>query len=380
MSIFLFWSCEKPKQEDSLSISMPISQVGAEAGSQEVFLSTYDSWKITVEYHGTEKNWAELSSVSGSAGKGRLDLSYGENKTGRNRTLRLVLESDGRFRAWDFSQSHRNTVPSRLPSPYHEDPVRNWMELPGVSTADGLYFFTHERTQKSGRDWSFYYDTGKRIANWVAYPLNADYIAGGGGRTDAWDENNLDPHLPSDLQAVMSENHRFRSPYQRGHQLPSADRNVKAENVRTFYGTNITPQNGRLNTRAWQKLETQVRNWSFKFDTLYVVTGCTSDRTIGSDRDAYGQPIAVPGGFFKALLGYSAKRTASPFCSSHGGYTAIGFYFDNSPADKIEGHSMTIRQLEKKVGIDFFVNLLSELGPERYDSVESEWDGFWSKY
>lgn len=352
---------------------MSISEVGREAGSESVRISTDGSWTLSLEFPASGGSWAQTDKASGQS-SGIVRLTYGENSTGRDRTVKLVARCGERSSVWHFTQSSKSRQ-SPLPGGYREDPVGNWLEMPAVSSADGLYFFCHRHNDRGRetRDWSFYWDTKNLVAHWVAYPLNKGLV-GSGSRTNAWGIR--DPHLPANLQPDVSR--PFRG-YSRGHQLPSADRYKKGENERTFYGTNMTPQKSELNERAWAELESRVRSWAGRFDTLYVVTGCTVDNKRGTTRDASGKSVAVPGGYFKALLGFSRNTSASTLTAVTGGYTGIAFYFNHGSASDVMSHAMTIDELEAKLGMDFFVNLPSRIGEARSDRVESSNDDFWTK-
>ncbi len=79
------------------------------------------------------------------------------------------------------------------------------------------------------------YDKSDRIAYWVAYPHNQMYI-GSASRTDAWQP---DPDFAAADQAYL---YNGITGYDRGHQIPSADRTCTTEaNTQTFYFTNMTP-------------------------------------------------------------------------------------------------------------------------------------------
>ena len=209
------------------------------------------------------------------------------------------------------------------------------------------------------------------MAHWVAYPLNSGLV-GSGSRTDDW---GLDPKLPRNLQPVLDKG--FRGGYDRGHQLPSADRLARAANIQTFYGTNMTPQEGSLNQKGWASLEGAVRDWSYKFDTLYVVTGCTVKGSTAVAYDNDNKAVTVPTGYFKALLGYQKTPTIG-ITPTTNGYTAIGFYYPHEGySGSYMAKSMTIDALEEKVGIDFFVNLPSSIGETLADKVESAIDPWW---
>jgi DNA/RNA endonuclease G, NUC1 len=226
-----------------------------------------------------------------------------------------------------------------------------WLELPATSASDGQDLLIHGFPD-GGRNYAAYWDYKNLVASWVAYPLCAGNIGASGGRTDSFA---LDPLLPRDKQPYIPS--AFKSgnasgSYDRGHQIPSADRLDWRVNLETFFGTNMTPQDNGLNGNAWGSLEIKVRNWAKNSatDTLYVVTGCTgADVAAKYVLDYDDKHIAIPAGYYKALLRLSKDKK----------YTALGIYYDNKSSNdtNFKGLSMSIDELEKKVGVDFFVNL-----------------------
>ena len=251
--------------------------------------------------------------------------------------------------------------------------VPKWLELPATKEDDGLDFYahTHVVNGENMRNWSFDYDSNALLSHWVAYPLNADLI-GRGTRTDAW---GYDPLVPVDKQPSLFKS--YKGDWQRGHQLPSADRLDYDANVSTFYFTNMTPQDGQLNEGVWADLEQRVREWSAEFDTLYVVTGCSIQGSTEVATDNDGKSVTVPVGYYKALLGYKAEGDVAG-SGANGGFSGCAFWFDNKPysggyMDKV----MAIAELEQKVGVDFFVNLPSRTDDAIAQKVETVVDAWW---
>lgn len=357
-------SCEqKSEPVDALPSVVPGSTVVRSGkGSMFITVDIPGTWNISLDF-GQASPWAELGVTSGEGRRVDVDLYYEANEGESSRTLRIVA-------------SHARGVVSCNVTQYPStasDAVGVWMELPDVRIDNSnQHFFTHyQYVGKEIRSWSYLWDEEHLVAHWVAYPLNSKLI-GSGSRTDEW---GLDPKLPRDKQPVLF--YGFSGGYQRGHQLPSADRYNREANVQTFYGTNMTPQNGGLNGGVWAQLEGKVREWSHKFDTLYVVTGCTVK---GSTRKAYDnddKAVTVPTGYFKALLGYS-KSGGLGITPQTGGYTGVAFYMDhfNYPSDYMTS-AMTIDELESKTGFDFFVNLPFKITSTLADKVESTRDNFW---
>lgn len=255
---------------------------------------------------------------------------------------------------------------TETPSELTRDTPGKWLELPATDI-DNLYFISHKYTTPAlagQRNYSYYFDPSVRYAAWVAYPLNAGLI-GSGSRTDEW---GLDPKVPEKNQQIIYK--AYQGGYQRGHQIPSADRLYKNENVSTFYFTNMTPQLGDFNENGWATLEGYVRDWAKACDTLYVVTGADYRNSTAVATDNNGVQIPVPTAYFKALLGYKSAG----FSSSSDNYMAVGFYMKHE-ADNgsklFSEQAVSIDALEVKLGTDLFVNLSSVIGSDKAAAVES---------
>ena len=225
-----------------------------------------------------------------------------------------------------------------------------WLELPATSSTDKQDLLIHY-FPGGKRSFAAYWDYDNLVSSWVAYPLCAGNM-GTGGRTDSF---SLDPLLPRDKQQYIPSPYKAGNggTYDRGHQIPSADRLDYRVNLETFFGINMTPQDPGLNSNAWAILEGKVRDWARKSDTLYVVTGCTVAGSTTYVLDYDSKHITVPTGYYKALLRLSK-----------GEYSALGIYFDNKPNDAPsiqKSMTMSVDDLEKKVGVDFFVNLPADV-------------------
>ena len=358
-----------PVDEGDVFLSVPKTSVSNEAGSQFIKVTADGSWTLSVD-----GDWASLEQTSGSGSQSGITLMWDENVSSSPRKCTVRLESGSKSASQELTQDSRSSgsdpvVPG---SGLKSDPVGAWMEVPAFSEGKGLYFITHDMKVGgySGRNYSYALDPQAKLALWVAYPLNKSLI-GSGSRSDDW---GLDPKVPRKYQPVIYK--AFRGGYERGHQLPSADR--LSANESTFYGTNMTPQKGELNERAWATLEGCVRNWANSFDTLYVVTGADIKGSKSYAYDNDGKAVTVPTGYFKALLGYKKSGTVG-ISGKTRGYTGIAFYFEHKGYDEknIMSQAMTIDALETKLGYDFFPNLVGKVGKENAENVESTRDSWW---
>lgn len=226
-----------------------------------------------------------------------------------------------------------------------------YLEIPKMnSLSNDEVFIQHFMPDASdSRNYAMLYDKKLKMAYWVAYPLYSS-ILGSGNRTDAW---GYDPQVSTAFQPNLFNGFKPTG-YDRGHQLPSADRNLNtSQNKTTFYFTNMTAQASRLNQGIWANLETKVRTWTAQCDTMYVVTGAmptTSTNTVldfAQDND--GKDIAKPKYYFKAL----AMKKGSE-------YYTIAYKMNNeTPPSGVtfENYRLTVSDLEKATGFTFFPDL-----------------------
>ena len=358
-------SCDEMQVETGITISN--RQAVYKAGQETVSISASGEWALSLFYYGSQQGWATLSQTSGRGSKDVI-LEYDENGTSENRSLLVILTSHGTDYAVTFVQLNEEASGWVGAFP-------GWLELPSVAETDDCRFYTHDMTLGTGkvtRNYSFLWDRDNLVSHWVAYPLNKGLI-GNGTRTVAW---SYDPKVPREDQPRLDW--AYDGGYDRGHQLPSADRYGVGINEKTFYFTNMTPQRGELNQKAWAKLENMVRDWSYSFDTLYVVTGADIRGATEVAYDNQNKAVTVPVGYYKALLGY---KKGSSIGGLNGGYIGIGFYFEHrsysNDANTIMNQSMSIDELESRLGYDFFVNLPDKVGADVAARIESEADSWW---
>ena len=237
-----------------------------------------------------------------------------------------------------------------------------WMELPAMHGVP-LDYYTHSFVlkKKTYRNYSFAWSQNDLLSLWVAYPLCSSYIDKAIDRTEAW---SYDPLLGEELSPAPFKG--YAGHYARGHQLPSADRMCcRAANEQTFYGSNIMPQLDDHNEGVWNRLESYVRSIAEKADTLYVVTGCVVDGSVERTTDSDGKFITVPVAFYKALLRYGdgGQWDCAAFYTDHRNYGKKNF--------DLKSLSMSVDELEKKTGMDFFVNLPGKIGQRESAALEA---------
>ena len=366
LTVVLF-SCQKQEDETIPVLRAPQAVFSAQGGGQTLEVAATSSWTLSVDYGTGQQGWIELTQTSGPAGVYYIPMTVKPNDVESPRSATLVLKGITLQAKTQISQSATSGGSSGGGSSVvAEAPL--WMELPTLDSPD-LYFFTHDwaagqyisKEVSPKRNYSFYWDPSNYVSHWVAYPLNSDLLKGNYGRYDRKDGRNGEGFGPDpilkDLGMTQPElwDHSYGGGWTRGHQIPSADRQEnEACNMCTYYVTNMTPQQYDFNGGIWANLESRVRSYAKNCDTLYVVTGCH----ITSDSDWSGRnggvAARVPTAYYKALLRLKG-----------GSYTAAAYYLPHSKSiasDDFSNYTISVAELEKKVGVDFFAILPTVLG------------------
>ncbi len=150
------------------------------------------------------------------------------------------------------------------------------------------------------------------------------------------------------------------SGYSRGHLAPAGDMAFSTLAMEeSFFMSNMSPQKIPFNGGIWRELEESVRDWAYKNDELYIVTGPvlnTITKYIGKE-----SKVGVPKLYYKVILDIKGDSKK-----------AIGFIMKNEvSAAPIMEFAKTLDEVEDITGLDFFSNLLTE---ELENKLESNID------
>lgn len=358
-------SCEKPSEEYLPEISIKHSSVDSGKGQQFVSVKCGGRWTLDLVSDEGDVDWAELSVTEGSGNKSNVILTYQANESESSRQLKIILDNGSKWVECPMTQLAAGVSPDPDPDPVPDvNPVKTaWLELPAMDNED-LTYITHNFKMNGNtyRNYTLGWSQDHYVALWVAYPLCSMYTNKNVNRTDAWA---YDPVLGKAYSSAPFGG--YGGSYARGHQLPSADRLCSYDaNAQTFYGSNMTPQLNAHNEGIWQELETKVRTIANKSDTTYVVTGCIVAGSKTTTTDSDGNRMTVPAAYFKALLRYTKASTL-------GQWNAAAFYLEHRSYSESIGkqHSMSIDELEKITGMDFFVNLPAKVGADQAAKIEA---------
>ena len=196
------------------------------------------------------------------------------------------------------------------------------------------------------------YNKDKKQANWVAWHLTRPHTYGDVERP---------PRAFHDDDDVSNSTHYYdynkSKQYDRGHLCPAGDNKWDEEAMlETFLMTNVCPQYYELNKGVWNDIEIKCRDWARQEGDVYIVSGPLfypnkrNRELLGSSR------IPVPDAFFKVVLS-----------NKHQG-KGIGFLCENRRGSyNLNDYKMTIDEIERITGIDFFPALPDEM-EERVES------------
>ena len=185
------------------------------------------------------------------------------------------------------------------------------------------------------------HDSTNKTPIWVIEHLTVEKAQGSLPRYNKFQP---DPDLKEGERAELAD---YRSSgYDRGHMAPAADMKWDQQAmVECFYLSNMVPQVGKgMNQGIWKDLEEFVRTWAIDRGAVYIFTGPIYEdgikKTIGKNK------VAVPSHLYKII--YDPNKAE-----------AIAFIMPNQKLDSADmpKYIVTIRDIEKKTGLDFLSNL-----------------------
>ena len=304
-------------------------------------------------------------------------IYFTKNETGSERELNVWVEfSDSTVCSLFVTQQSFDA---------NEALKHDWPEMPLCDVSTGYIYNTHYGklgVKSNARNYSYCFDPKVRASLWVAYPLHSAYTTGSGNRN--YSSFGYDPEVSTSVQANMRAG-SYNGWYDRGHQIPAADRKCSQEMMdQTFYATNMTPQQANFNQNKWGYLEGRVRGMICS-DTLYVVTGAYFDglhhsSIDGQTTDKSGNICPTPTYYYKALLRTKKGNTGKKIheIKSADELRAIAFWMEheNSGEDVTisSADCISIEELETLTGFTFFPMIDDAIEADVKRSViPSEW-------
>ncbi|WKK77045.2 DNA/RNA non-specific endonuclease [Marivirga salinae] len=206
-----------------------------------------------------------------------------------------------------------------------------------------------------------------KFADWVAYRLTPDII-NGSKKTRDWEK---DPWLEDDetLEPYPGDHGDYDGAFaelktHRGHQAPLASFDGHPDWQQTNYLSNITPQNGSLNSGVWAKIEKKVRELCEETGEVYVMTGPLYDGESIGTLPGSDEAHKIPTGYWKIVA-----------LKEEGDYiNAASFIFEQQDAKKtISDALVTIDQIEERSALDFFWMFQSNKETALEANLNKEW-------
>ncbi|MBR6286637.1 MAG: DNA/RNA non-specific endonuclease [Bacteroidaceae bacterium] len=239
----------------------------------------------------------------------------------------------------------------------------NRMEFPALKDSPSsmvLFHTTGDKFDSLGVNYCTEWDTCLMSQRWSCYQLHTGYSVLGVNRYDTKSNGYpFDPALKTG-ETYLGRDYFYGSGFDHGHICPSASRTYsETANYQTFYLTNMQPQYNNFNAHIWADLENQIRRWATAKGVvnMFICKGGTIDSEDDIMMRISGKLI-VPRYFFAALLVQNSL-----------GYKAIGFWFEhknvNESGTPLRTYAVSVDELEKRTGIDFFCNLPDNVENDR---------------
>lgn len=219
-------------------------------------------------------------------------------------------------------------------------------ELLPTSTTDAIVVHDH---------YMLSYSEPHEQAEWVAYTLEKSHLTYDDRKRPYFIE---DPKVKT--KSADWRNYRG-SGYDRGHLCPAGDRRFSefAYNE-TFYTSNITPQDRDFNAGIWNRLEMQVRQWSKRYGTIYIITGGILK---GNMKEIGEEDVDIPQAFYKVVV--RKDRDA---------YKVLAFLFPHEESHlPLKEFVISVDELESISGLDFFSDLNAAMASKERNIDASDW-------
>ena len=255
---------------------------------------------------------------------------------------------------------------------------KDWLEAPESPASLGSKYLVTMRGQLNGKDvrnYSILYDPARYAALWTAYVYCDAYHGSGTG--NGWTVNT---QIPASKQTSVKSAYPSVDgvTYDRGHQIPNADRNAdNSLQNQTYYWTNSTPQHASFNQGIWNSLENQVRSIGAATDSVYVITGPVYQTVGGSETVRTfvnstndSKVVPIPNYYYKVLL--KVRRSGGAVTAA----SAIGFWFTHEAhsGENWQNYAVSVDEIEQKTGFNFFANLPPSV--EASAETNTNWNTF----
>lgn len=142
----------------------------------------------------------------------------------------------------------------------------------------------------------------KRLLNWASWKIEKNDLGSVGRSNKFSPDSDLQNYLSKTNQQAVTPEDYAGTCFDRGHQVPSADRDTSLPlNRLTFLMSNMTPQTAFLNRVAWEHLESYTRQLvKTQNKKVYIIAGPIYDEDFG--KIGKNNDIPVPSKDFKIII------------------------------------------------------------------------------
>jgi endonuclease G len=222
------------------------------------------------------------------------------------------------------------------------------------------------------KQYALSYNKSKGTPNWVAWHLNSAWK----GEAARSKDFIPDATLPSGWYQVNTRDYS-NSGFDRGHLCPSDDRDKSDEdNLATFNLTNIVPQTAKNNQETWRLLEEYCRRLATKENKeMYIIAGVYGKGGTNKDKEKKNEiangKITVPARIWKIVVILDNANNDLQRINANTRVIAIDTpNMHNCNEKPLESYRVSVRELEKATGYNFFANLPQSL----QDQLETQVD------
>jgi endonuclease G len=200
------------------------------------------------------------------------------------------------------------------------------------------------------------YNEGCELPSWAAYMLTPEMAKAAGTIKEKYSEDPL-------VSTGSSSTKDYKDAgFVMGQLVPVEDMVFDLKtSAETYYMSNIVPQKVGFNKYLWKGLELLIREWAKEGNTLYITAGpVLADGPFGT----FGEnKVAIPTRYYKVILDLNGER-------------AIGFMFRaNSSSGALKSYALSVNDIEKITGIDFFINLPDDIEEKLESTLDlSDWN------
>jgi endonuclease G, mitochondrial len=200
--------------------------------------------------------------------------------------------------------------------------------------------------------YSLSYVEEHELAEWVAYSMSKQQL-------QKPNVDREDYFSPDDKIVTGSAVHAdySNSGYTRGHLAPAGDMAFDDIAMKeSFFMSNMAPQVKEFNNGVWKELEENVRDWTNKEETLYIISGPILQNSI--KKIGKQNKVTVPSAFYKVLLDYTGDEKKG-----------IAFVIPNKlSTERLQTYMVSIDSIESMTGLDFFNDMINDGEEEKLES------------